>query len=116
MVLAESLYKEPESFNGAWNFGPDAKVDWTVEEVANYLRIGTGAKSKVVVEKSKDLRKKEHSLLKLDISKSVNLLGWRPLLDTQASLDFTCEEYLSAHNLEQFKSVVEKHLKLFIEH
>jgi CDP-glucose 4,6-dehydratase len=79
MKLAEQLFHNGKSFSGGWNFGPSSYENYTVGDVVNEVKkiIPTlKIESPVVTEKLH-----EAGLLKLDITKAVNQLGWKPRLN-----------------------------------
>jgi CDP-glucose 4,6-dehydratase len=87
--LAEKLYTEGQAWAEAWNFGPwDADtrpVGWIVDEL--YRKCGVAPK----VRQSAGEQVHEAGKLKLDISKSVARLGWRPTLDLPAALELIAQ-------------------------
>lgn len=93
LKLAERLAegKEPEKWGDAWNFGPTDNELVTVENlVAKCISIwGSG------VSKCENGKPQPHEAgqLRLDCSKAVNVLGWRPKLDTHSSIAATMEWY-----------------------
>lgn len=89
LQLAELLYKKEASFSEAWNFGPldgDSKaVEWIVENMAGLW--GPEATWKLVGTPQPH----EANNLKLDISKAINRLNWRPYLSLEESLKMIVE-------------------------
>ena len=78
LILAEQLFKNPSKFSEAWNFGPyesDIKtVDWILEQI---ICLWPGASWRL----DQNDNPHEAMLLKLDISKASNILGWTPTWD-----------------------------------
>ncbi len=76
LVLAERLFKEGASFAQGWNFGPndsDAKsVEWVVRELCNIW----GNNASYCIDISEHPH--EATYLKLDCSKAIAQLGWKP--------------------------------------
>ncbi len=76
LILVEKLWDDPIKYPGAWNFGPydqDVKpVKYLVEYLTKIWPMSAGW-----INDHND-HPHEAGLLKLDISKSVNLLGWKP--------------------------------------
>lgn len=92
MKLAEQLFHNGKSFSGGWNFGPSSYENYTVGDVVNEVKkvISTlKVNSPVLTEKLH-----EAGLLKLDITKAVNQLGWKPRLNFEETIKFTIEGYL----------------------
>jgi len=89
LVLAERLTQEGTDYAEGWNFGPkneDAKpVEWIVEQIAS--RWGDSARWE------SDLGEHPHEagLLKLEISKVCNRLGWEPHLDLNDALNLVID-------------------------
>ncbi|MBU3578675.1 CDP-glucose 4,6-dehydratase [Polynucleobacter sp. 73C-SIWE] len=90
LVLAENLYSEGQKFSEAWNFGPEQADCISVLEIANKLINISGSKSSIALE-DKAGHPHEAGLLKLDISKAKNLLGWQPMLSIDLSLKWICD-------------------------
>lgn len=93
LELAErmAIGQDPEKWGDAWNFGPIDNTVVTVEElVARCITIwGSGAYE------CQKTRQQPHEAdqLKLDCSKAISVLGWRPKMDTHASISATIEWY-----------------------
>ena len=90
LILAEKLYNNKQ-FNGAWNIGPYEKdcksVEWILNSMINLW--GKDATWKL----DDNANPHEANLLKLDISKAINKLNWRP----KWSLDYTLETIVNWH-------------------
>ncbi|MBY0435250.1 MAG: CDP-glucose 4,6-dehydratase [Cyclobacteriaceae bacterium] len=93
LKLAESLHCTGRALSGAWNFGPKSLINHRVEEVIN------GVKRLIpdlqYIMEAPNEKPHEAHLLKLDISKALTHLAWRPLLDFNETVQFTTEGYLS---------------------
>lgn len=89
LALAQRLYENGPSFAEAWNFGPfdaDAKpVEW----IANRMCQLWGETARYEIENSVNLH--ESQCLKLDCSKSLSELGWRPRWDLEKTLQSIIE-------------------------
>jgi len=87
LQLAKKLHREPKNYSSAWNFGPlrcdEKSVGWMVNKLIELLN----ADIKIVY----DTKNQPHeaNLLSLDVSKSINLLGWKPKWDTVTALKKT---------------------------
>ncbi len=89
--LAESLWRTPDGgFSDAWNFGPGETGDATVGEVAARLAGLWGDDARVRECPEADAPR-EAGLLRLDVSKAVHRLGWRPRWDLDRALEKTLE-------------------------
>ena len=90
LLLAGKMWKEPEKFCEAWNFGPYEKDTATVREVVEKVIRLWGEGSYEVIE---DRSFHEAGLLRLDISKAMLKLGWRPKWDLDKALERTVKWY-----------------------
>lgn len=92
LALAEALTRNPQKFSGGWNFGPGDANNYSVGELIEQIkkRLPT-----VQVESPEQIEKPhEAHLLKLDISKAIGQLNWKPLLNWEKTVEFTFEGYL----------------------
>ena len=90
--LASRLLAEAHDFEGAWNFGPLASGHLTVAEVVEAFlgEWGDGSWNRPApgVPGVHEAR-----FLKLDISKAVDLLGWRPVWTAPCAIKSTAQWY-----------------------
>lgn len=91
--LAQTLYQKGQSFAGSWNFGPKAGRDYSVDDMIKNLK-------KTIPELKYRTHEVDHKLheaklLKLDITKALTYLDWRPLLDFEETIQYTIQGYLS---------------------
>jgi CDP-glucose 4,6-dehydratase len=92
MKLGEKLWTNGKTFSGGWNFGPAAFENYSVGDVVNEVKkIISTIKIDSPVETEK---LHEAGLLKLDITKAVNLLDWKPKLNFEETIQFTINGYL----------------------
>lgn len=89
MLLAKKLYDGETELSGAWNFGPKNGEDHPVSEVIKKVTDCLGGKCVVVPDGSKH----EAAVLRLDIAKAKNVLGWMPVLSWDDSMAHTLEWY-----------------------
>jgi CDP-glucose 4,6-dehydratase len=84
LLLSENLYKNASQYADSWNFGPksdDTKsVQWVVQYIIDNLGFGEW-----LIEDKKFPH--EANLLKLDSTKARVVLGWKPQLSIEKSLD-----------------------------
>lgn len=90
--LASRMVHGGHTLDGAWNFGPAPGGNLTVREVVDAViaEWGEGGWS-ALAPISRDPH--EARFLKLDCSKAADLLGWRPVLDTDRALISTTRWY-----------------------
>jgi CDP-glucose 4,6-dehydratase len=77
LMLARKLYEDGKRFGGAWNFGPVDSDAQSVEWVVHSLCTAWGPDASYSIDRSADQPHEAH-YLKLDCSKAVTELGWRP--------------------------------------
>ncbi len=92
LKLAEKLWPEGKTFSGGWNFGPAAYENYSVGDVVQEVKT-------IIPEVSINFpaltdKLHEAGLLKLDVTKAINLLNWKPKLSFQETISFTVNGYL----------------------
>ena len=92
LLLASYLYKNPTEYSGSWNFGPSENLIMTVREVVEKLLKKWGS-GRWVTEMPNSKEVHECRLLKLDISKAIYYLGWKPRLDFDKTLKLVVDWY-----------------------
>ena len=102
LLLGVRLASEPQRFGGAWNFGPNLEDALCVGDLVGIgLDVwGMGTYETPVL----TAQPHEAGLLKLDISKAVNELGWLPKYNAKQSINKTLLWYRA---LEKGKSAIE---------
>jgi CDP-glucose 4,6-dehydratase len=95
ITLAERLLTDGTAVATGWNFGPLEAEPLTVREVAR--RLVSMAGSGRVEEKPDPAAAHEAHSLRLDSTKAVSELGWRPLLTTDERLRWTLDWYSGWH-------------------
>lgn len=92
LLLCARLYKYPEKFSGAWNFGPEDSNYLTVGNVVRkFIGLWGLDQGREISRELSDLH--EAILLKLCCDKAKALLGWKSILNIDESLQFTAEWY-----------------------
>lgn len=94
--LAAALFSKGKSYSGGWNFGPEDMGNYSVKElIENFIKLGDTGEYRVP-----EIQEKQHEamLLKLDISKAVNLLNWKPALSFTETVELTLQGYLDDLN------------------
>jgi CDP-glucose 4,6-dehydratase len=106
--LGDGLLIDPTANAQAWNFGPPSEAAATVSEVvamlfARWRALGeTGVRDP---EHEADSPVPERSFLTLVSDKARSRLGWLPLLDLQATIDWTVDWYHSVAAIESGNAV-----------
>jgi CDP-glucose 4,6-dehydratase len=98
MTLCEKMWAEPSTFSEGWNFGPEDESVRTVKEVTDRVSKPWGGHA--AWEKSDGDHPHEATLLKLDITKAKEQLGWEPKWDLDTALEKTVSWYKSYYNGE----------------
>ncbi len=80
LYLAKNLDENPKLYSGPWNFGPYPKDSIPVLEVVKHA-IKVLEKGDYNISPDNTM-KTESKFLSLDISKAINVLGWKPKLNT----------------------------------
>ena len=98
LLLASKLFSEGKKFQGGWNFGPrdqnNFSVKYLVENMINISGAGT-----YIIDKVNE-KVHEAGLLKLDIAKAQNYLGWNPVLDFDETVRMTVDGYSDENNCD----------------
>ncbi|HQJ21646.1 MAG TPA: CDP-glucose 4,6-dehydratase [Bacteroidales bacterium] len=92
LMLAAELYYNKE-FCGSWNFGPRNEMNYTVIELVNEIK-KYETSVEIIFDSSTEVFH-ESKFLKLDISKAVRELGWKPVLDFNDTVRMTINGYLN---------------------
>lgn len=112
ILLAENLYAGRKEMSGAWNFGPPKKNCITVKKMVEKT-LKKFKKGLYVVKK--DSSKHETGFLKIDSSKAKKLLGWRPILDINKTINFTADWYKSFYDRKDIIKIANQQIKSFFE-
>ena len=94
--LGQSLLESYDNHGESYNFGPDATVNKSVEELLKAMATHW-EKVKWQVE-SNDLTKIEHGLLKLCCDKALSHLKWQPTLTFDETVEYTASWYQSFYD------------------
>jgi len=113
--LGAMLFLESKKFSGGWNFGPEDTVNYTVKELIDEILKFDNIGGYYIPENIIKLH--EAVLLKLDISKAVTYLNWKPVLNFKETVKYTLDGYLAdlgetceiyKHRLEQIKDYTQQ--------
>jgi CDP-glucose 4,6-dehydratase len=113
MTLCENMWKHPSKFSEGWNFGPEDESVRTVEEVTE--RVSDLWGNNASWEKSNGDHPHEATLLKLDITKAKEQLGWAPKWDLDMALEKTVTWYKNYYNDENMLEVTLRQIKKYQE-
>ncbi len=95
VTLGERLLAHPAQAGEAWNFGPGRDNEVDVERLTRHFAQAYGDESARIEVVPSPL--KEAHFLRLDIAKSIALLGWRPRLGFARTIALTAEWYRGFH-------------------
>lgn len=93
LTLADRLVAGEKEFLGGWNFGPDESHAWTVERVADTACRLWGPQARWHNDSRDNLH--EAKWLSVDSTKARRLLGWKPVLSMEETLEQTIQWYKS---------------------
>jgi len=91
LLLAVKLYIEGNKYAGSWNFGPLDQSNHKVSELIEALIKYYGKGQAVFEDTAEKLH--EANMLKLDISKALWNLKWKPVLTFDELIKFTIDGY-----------------------
>ncbi|RZJ57826.1 MAG: CDP-glucose 4,6-dehydratase [Hymenobacter sp.] len=91
LLLGAKLAAAPLTYSGAWNFGPYAEDNRTVGDLVDTAITIWGSGSCDYPQLTNQPH--EAGLLKLDISKATNLLGWQPKHKAAEAIALTIDWY-----------------------
>jgi CDP-glucose 4,6-dehydratase len=89
--LAATMYTEGRAYCGGWNFGPEDTANYSVKHLIDKMLAIDANGGYEIPENT--VKPHEAHLLKLDISKAVNQLNWRPALSFNETVEFTVSGY-----------------------
>jgi CDP-glucose 4,6-dehydratase len=92
LLLGAKLSEQPNLYSGSWNFGPYNEDVLSVEDIVK-IAIGFYGDVSYQIAAMETQEPHEASLLKLDISKAVNDLGWQPKWNTQEAIQKSLDWY-----------------------
>lgn len=95
LVLIQAMTVNRD-FGRAWNFGPNNRNHEAVGKIAKLFANSWGPDAEVkIAQNSQDW--KEAATLDLDCSETNEQLGWKPLLDLQATVEWTAKWYRASY-------------------
>lgn len=113
LLLGLKIDKQPLKFSGAYNFGPFDEDAFTVEDLVKLAIsiFGKGTYECPVLVNQPH----EATLLKLDISKAVQTLGWKPLLTSSDAIRLTMNWYnVFISGQKDIKLLVEENITTYL--
>lgn len=95
LLLGQKLLEGDKSCAGGWNFGPFLTHHKTVWDLIQGLLTITKKGHVRYAEAAQKMH--EANLLKLDISKALHYLNWKPVLNFEETVEFTVKGYLDEY-------------------
>lgn len=109
--LASLMWRDPVSYNQAWNFGPKDPVTQDVEEVLKeIIKIWGSGKYQT----HKDVKMPETKILQLNISKAKTGLKWKPVYELREALEKTVKWYWQYYNKEDMNKLTSEEIQTYI--
>ncbi|MEJ7740620.1 MAG: CDP-glucose 4,6-dehydratase [Chitinophagaceae bacterium] len=107
LLLGAKVFKDPEHYSGAYNFGPYAEDVLTVVNLVQLaMEKWQGGAYEIIQSVNQP---HEAGLLKLDINKTMQELKWKPAMNAAQAITLTIDWY------KQYYSFAEKGMDLFTE-
>ncbi|VXD19083.1 CDP-glucose 4,6-dehydratase [Marinoscillum sp. 108] len=113
LLLGARLSETPCQFAKAWNFGPLLQDNITVNKLVDHaIEIWGSGTSKDI---SNDKDPHEAGLLKLDINKTLNELGWKPKFDSKEAIHLTIQWYKDFISGQNSKDLLLKDISKYLK-
>lgn len=113
LQLGVNLYENPLEYSQAFNFGPNATDALAVEEMVK-IAVDSWGNGTYQIQSSAN-QPHEAGLLKLDISKALKELNWKPKLNASQAVSLTIDWYKAYfHNTINMSDFTEQQIKYFI--
>lgn len=112
LLLGTKLHEDPIKYSQAYNFGPHVEDALPVKKMVELAIAlwGTGSY------KAMELLGQPHEagLLKLDISKAINELAWKPRFNAEQAVKFTIDWYRAFYyDKQHIRKITEEQIKIF---
>ena len=114
LLLGQKLMENPLKYSSGWNFGPYDNSVLTVEEIVKKT-VELWGNGEINITPCENLH--EANLLKLDISKAISYLNWKPLYNAEEALKNTVSWYKEFYSnnpnmLEFTTSQIKEYMKM----
>jgi CDP-glucose 4,6-dehydratase len=111
LVLAQALSSDPARYASGWNFGPADADARPVSWIADRLRTAWGPNAEWHVDGSPAFA--EAAVLRLDVTKAAEQLGWRPCVKLADALDWIVDWYRAWVSGDDLRAVTEQQLRRY---
>lgn len=103
IILGAHMHENPNKYASAWNFGPMADDNKTVQQLVEIAIEVWGSGSYEVSKAVNQVH--EAGLLKLDINKAINELQWSPKWNARKAIEMTIEFYKNTNEKALFNLI-----------
>ena len=113
LLLASRLYEKPGQYRGSYNFGPESRTMYTVEDVARTL-VRVWGEGEIRVTRNKN-DPPEAGLLHLNCDKAHLILGWYPRWSFEKTVEQTALWYKQVSEGADAESVTRNQIIAYME-
>ena len=110
LMLAIAITKNPSTFEGSWNFGPETGDVKTVREI---IEIAKANDLQIKVEVASTIEKQEANYLSLNIDKAKKELKWIPKWDSKVAIQETLNWYQKFHEGEAANKLIQENIQMY---
>ena len=103
LILGQKLLEGNKEFAEAWNFGPSNQENISVIKLVKMIQ-KYWEKVDYSINNNKEESLHEAKYLKLDCSKAIEKLNWRPILNVEETIRFTTEWYKRFYNNQEINT------------
>jgi CDP-glucose 4,6-dehydratase len=111
LLLAESLWRQPDEFSEGWNFGPDEQEAVPVSGVLDRLRELWVPNIRWRADESSHPHEAQY--LRLDCNKAKTRLGWKPQWNLHSALEATVQWYKAYQSRQDVREVVASQIRSY---
>ena len=108
--LGYKISQNPSRYSGAWNFGPNTNLVYSVNEVVSKLLEYWGEENWKI--STSDLSHHEANMLQVESTKASVELGWKPIWNMDKMLEMTVAWYKNYTNSDVYDHCI-KQIKLY---
>lgn len=101
LLLGAKLTEDPIKYSGVYNLGPYAEDTLSVEDLVKVAICLWGKGDYYKLDFNSADQPHEAGILKLDISKAINELSWRPKLTSDKAISWTIDWYKKADDVSK---------------
>ncbi len=114
LILGIGLYKYPQKYSSAWNFGTEKNTVTSVLSIVKFA-INRWGNGKLRVKRNKKIY--EQTNLQLNIEKSKKILKWKPKFSIKESVNITIDWYRKVLKKEKTpEQITENQIKAYMRY